>query len=145
MTIIALDYGAKKVGVAVSDQAEHMALPVTTLRYETREVLLSELKKIFEQYGVNNVIVGVPVSLSAKKNEPMIREVDLENKQMQEVLSFVDWLKANIDIPVAVEDERLSTKFANSLMKDLVNKGPDDAVAAMLILQTYLDRTKHEQ
>ena len=142
MTLLALDYGAKKVGVAKSDEQNRMALPLTTVRYEKRDELLAALKKIFVEQGVERIIVGVPVSLSAGDGEPMMRNVDFENKQMQEVLSFVEWLKSNIDLPVDVEDERLSTKLANNLRRDLVGAGPDDAVAAMLILQTYLDRNK---
>ena len=142
MTLLALDYGAKKVGVAKSDEQNRMALPLTTVRYEKREQLLEVLKSISAEQGVDRIIVGVPVSLSAGDGEPMMRNVDFENKQMQEVLSFVEWLKSNIDLPVDVEDERLSTKLANNLRRDLVGAGPDDAVAAMLILQTYLDRNK---
>jgi len=140
MTLLALDYGAKKVGVAKSDEQNKMALPLTTVRYEKREQLLEILKSISNEYGVERIIVGVPVSLSAGNGEPMMRNVDLENKQMQEVLVFVEWLRGSIEVPVEVEDERLSTKMANSLLKGLVGAGPDDAVAAMLILQTYLDR-----
>ena len=138
--MLALDYGAKKVGVAKSDEQNRMALPLTTVRYEKREQLLETLKSISVEQGAERIIVGVPVSLSTGNNESIMRRVDLENKQMQEVLAFVEWLKNNIGLPVEVEDERLSTKMANNLLKGLVGTGPDDAVAAMLILQTYLDR-----
>lgn len=140
MSILGIDYGAKKIGLAKSGQEGKLALPLEILPNTNKEQVLEKLKSICQSEKVEKIVIGVPVSLQAGKRQTFWRQKDLQNQQMKEVLTFVEWLKNNFDIPIEVEDERLSTKMANGLRKDLVKKGPDDAVAAMLILQTYLDR-----
>ena len=144
MSILAIDYGAKKIGLAKSDQGHTMALPLQVIRSKDKDDLLSQLSQVCQEHEIAQIIVGVPVSLSGgPRQENLLRQVDLANKHMQEVLDFVEWLKSNLHLPVAVEDERLSTKMANTLMKGEAKGQDDDAVAAMLILQNYLDRLKH--
>ncbi|MDX9893149.1 MAG: Holliday junction resolvase RuvX [Patescibacteria group bacterium] len=140
MAILGIDYGAKKIGLAKSDQLKSFALPLKVLANTGREKVLLELKKICQENEIEAIVVGVPVSFQNGDKKTFWRQKDLQNQQMKEVLAFITWLKDNIDLPVEVEDERLSTKLANGLRRDLVKKGPDDAVAAMLILQTYLDQ-----
>lgn len=143
MTILGIDYGAKKIGLAVSDEQNRLALPLEILIDLSQAAILDKIKEICQKHSIDQIVVGVPISFSAQKKETLLREVDLQNQQMKDVLAFVDWLKKNVDLLIEVEDERLSTKMANGLRKDLVKKGPDDAVAAMLILQSYLDRISH--
>lgn len=140
MSILGIDYGAKKIGLAKSDQAGRLALPLEILPNTRPEEVLQKFKLICQRENINKVVVGVPISLQADKRKTFFRQKDLQNKQMKEVLNFVKWLRENFDLPIEIEDERLSTKMAKGLRKGLVKKSPDDAVAAMLILQTYLDR-----
>lgn len=142
MSILGIDYGAKKIGLARSDEANKFALPLDILINVGKKDILEKLKEIIKTHDVSEIVVGVPISLKAEKRETFWRQKDLQNKQMKEVLEFVSWLKKNVDLPIEIEDERLSTKMANGMMKEMVKKGPDDAVAAMLILQTYLDKLK---
>jgi len=144
MAILGIDYGAKKIGLAKSDDKQKIALPLEILSNTGKADVLFRLKEVCQEYEISKIVVGVPVSLSSGKEKTFWRQKDLQNKQMKEVLGFVSWLKDNIDLPVEIEDERLSTKMANGLRRDLVKKGPDDAVAAMLILQTYLDKQNQE-
>lgn len=140
MAILGIDYGAKKIGLAVSDEGQKFALPLEILPNTTNPEVLAGLKMICQKHNIKQIVIGVPVSMQNGHERTFWRRIDLQNKQMQEVLSFVNWLKGNLDLPIEVEDERLSTKMANGLRRDLVKKGPDDAVAAMLILQSYLDK-----
>ena len=140
MAILAIDYGAKKIGLAKSDEKQKLALPLEVLSNSSREGVLVRLREVCQEHSIDRIVVGVPVSMQSGRKRTFWRQIDLQNKQMKEVLGFVSWLKDNIKLPVEIEDERLSTKMANGLRRDLVKKGPDDAVAAMLILQTYLDR-----
>lgn len=141
MTILSIDYGAKKIGLAKSDGAESMALPLDIIPHTSKAEVLEKINNICQENDIGKIVVGVPVSLSNGKKD-LIREIDSGNKQMKEVLGFIDWLKQSIDIPIEMEDERLSTKMAGELMKGEMKGQDDDAIAAMLILQNYLDKQK---
>ncbi len=140
MAILGIDYGSKKIGLARSDDQNKMALPLEILLNTSKSEVLVRLEQIFREHQIKTIVVGVPVSFQNGGKKTFWRQVDLQNQQMKEVLGFIHWLKDHIKLPVEIEDERLSTKLANSLRRGLVKKGPDDAVAAMLILQTYLDK-----
>ncbi len=140
MAVLGIDYGAKKIGLAISDEQNKIALPFDILINLSKSEILEKIKEICQKHSISQIIVGVPISFSRQKKEALFREVDMQNKQVKEILSFIDWIKKNIDLPLEIEDERLSTKMANGLRKGLVKKGHDDAVAAMLILQSYLDK-----
>lgn len=140
MAILGIDFGAKKIGLAKADDEQKFALPLEILYNNGKAKVLAHLKNICLQHNIKKIVIGVPVSLHQGGKKAFWRQKDLQNKQMKEVLSFINWLKDNIDLPIEIEDERLTTKMANSLRKGLVKKGHDDAVAAMLILQSYLDK-----
>lgn len=136
MSILGLDYGDRKIGLAKGDLNLKIALPLKILENKGQSFILEELKKIITQEDIKEIVVGVPLSLAGGN----LRPVDIKNEQMRKVLDFIDWLKNNFNLPVVMEDERLSTKMANGLHRGLVKKTAEDAVAAMLILQTYLDK-----
>ena len=136
MSILGIDYGAKKIGLAISGQNNAMALPLKILPNTGKDDVLKKLQLICQDQEIEKIIIGVPLSLQSDSSE----QKDVPNQQLKEVLNFIEWLKNNLDVPIEVEDERLSTKMATGLLKGSVKKSPDDAVAAMLILQTYLDK-----
>ena len=134
--VLGIDYGDKKIGLAKGDTNLKIALPLKILENKNQKFVLEELKKIIIEEDIKEIVVGVPLSLGGGN----LRPVDFKNEQMKKVLVFISWLKANFKIPVLTEDERFSTKMANNLHKGLAKKKSEDAVAAMLILQGYLDR-----
>ncbi len=140
MAMLGIDYGAKKIGLAKSDDAGIMAMPLEVLRNTGEAAVQQHIKQLCDEQGITTIVVGVPVSLSSGSSTINIRDVDLQNKQMQEVLAFIEQLKTAVAVPVVMEDERLSTQMANRLRRDSDRKGSDDDVAAMLILQNYLDK-----
>lgn len=135
MTVLGIDYGAKKIGLAKSDEQDRLALPLDIIYRTTPAALREQLTAVCQQHQIDRIVVGVPISLKADERQ---RQPDLKNQQLKDVLAFVGWLQAALGLPVEVEDERLTTKQANRLGV----RGQDDAVAAMLILQTYLDKSK---
>ena len=141
MSILGIDYGAKKIGVAKADPTGGPAVPLTTLLVTNQSEGIEQLQQLIASEGAERLVVGVPVSLSPSGAE-LLRDKDHLNKQMQEVLQFIEQLKTAVDIPVELEDERFSTKLAHGMQKELVKINGDDAVAAMVILQSYLDRKK---
>jgi len=136
--ILALDYGARKVGIAASDVLRITAAPVGTIRYKSRPDLLQQLLSHIEEREIAEVVVGVPYNM------------DGGNSQFtDEVIEFVNWLSDQLDIPVQTIDERLSTHRAkNTLIEMGIKTGHHkekvDAMAAAHLLRDYLDSQDNE-
>ena len=131
--ILALDYGDKRIGVAISDPMQVIAKPFKTLDNTTNKDTLLKLNQIISEYDIKKVVVGLPITL---KNRYSI--------QTEKVIVFIEFLKNNISIPVDSYDERLSSKIAiQSLIEQGVktghNKKEIDKTAAAIFLQNYLD------
>ena len=137
MKVIGIDFGLSKVGLAISDPSGIIALPLKVLRYKDKKDLLSELQGISKEKNVNKFVIGYPISMDYKENE-MTKIIDSFKQDME-----------NLDIEVILEDERLSSEYANKIMieqdvKVSRNKEMVDLTAASIILQTYLDRNKNQ-
>lgn len=136
--VLALDVGGRRIGVALSDTRRLLATPLTTLRAEPRPRALTELVKLARDYEVTDVVVGLPLTLNG--------EVGPQAKLVQ---AFADQLKAQIDVPVHLFDERLTTVAAERMMVELglrpeQRKARIDEVAASIILQDFLE-ANHER
>jgi putative Holliday junction resolvase len=130
---LGLDVGDKRIGVALSDPQGILASPLTiiTCRNETADI--EAIMGIISQHQVERVIVGLPRSMNGSLG-----------KQAEKVKAFAQSLCSQIKIPVEFRDERLSSVSARRLIQDARQKRArhDDAIAAALILQTYLDETE---
>lgn len=132
--IAAIDYGLKRIGIAISDANQKIAFPLTTVEGGKKAIenilrALSERKKELEL-----ILIGFPLLLSGEKGE-MAREVELFAKKLEEA----------IGISVLLLDERLSSKQADTMLREISLKRKKrneriDVVAATLLLQGYLDR-----
>lgn len=124
-TVLAVDPGSRYIGVAVSNPERTLAFPVTVLDATPKHALLTELATIARERTVDQLVVGRPLSL---------RGSPLPMTAVAEELAAT--LGKHLELPVALVDERLSTKEA------AVTGKPGhrvDAQAAALFLQTYLD------
>jgi putative Holliday junction resolvase len=133
MRIMALDVGDRRIGVATSDPSETLASPLTTIarRGETKDV--EEVLRLAAQHEVGEIIVGLPISLSGHIGP-----------QAQQSTRFAKTLGERASVPVKTVDERFSTFEAKRLLRESGvepsrNKARVDAVAAAVILQSYLD------
>lgn len=127
--ILAIDYGEKRIGLALADEETKIAIPYLILENRGWKDNLAEIKNIIEQEEIIEVVVGLPLSLSGG-----------ESAQTKETRKFFDLLKDNLALLVVWEDERLSSREVDSLVKKFGGKVDRDAVAAMLILQSFLDK-----
>lgn len=132
--ILALDYGKKRTGIAVTDELQLIASALTTV--STPE-LISFLEAYFEKEVVDQIVVGEPRQMN---NEPSQSEILI--KSFLEIAS-----KKFPQIPIARQDERFTSKMAVSAMieggvgkKKRQNKALIDEISATLILQAYLNR-----
>lgn len=132
--VLGLDIGNKTIGVAVSDPLGILAQGVTTIIRSSKVEDVKALKNIIDEYHVEKLIVGLPKNM----NNSM-------GFQAKRTMNYAEYLKESLDIEIEYVDERLTTASATrSLMEVGVRrenrKKHVDKVAAVLILQTYLDR-----
>lgn len=124
MRYLGIDYGTKRVGVAVSDEGGRLAFPYAIL--ENSKGLVGEVKAICVKEGVTDIVVGESMNY---KGQP--------NIVMEEIQSFVAELREAVAIPIALEREFLSTQQARFFQAE--KEHVDDSAAA-IILQSYLDK-----
>ncbi|OGX41891.1 MAG: Holliday junction DNA helicase RuvA [Omnitrophica WOR_2 bacterium RIFCSPLOWO2_12_FULL_51_24] len=137
MRVLALDTGEKRIGVAVSDPLGIIAQGVTVITRKDPETDLNEIKRIIEEYKADSIVIGMPVNMDGTKG-----------KSAEKVNEFVEILKGRLSIPVYTYDERLSTKESEKFLisADVSRKKRKqviDKMAAQLILESYLERLKH--
>ncbi|MBC7232959.1 MAG: Holliday junction resolvase RuvX [Chloroflexi bacterium] len=135
MRILAVDIGEKRIGVALSDALGWLATPLTVITYKKREEGLAAIAELVRTHQVGQVIVGYPRSLNGTVG-PQARQVD----------KFVAQLRARLEVPIVLWDERLSTAQAERLVHETgrsVQRERIDALAAAVILQSYLDAQRH--
>ena len=120
---LGVDWGEKRIGLALGDSLTKIATPFKVVGN------IDEIIKVVKDEKVDIVIVGKPLKM---KNEKL--------KMQNEFLDFLSILESRLDVPIKTIDERLSSKAADALTGDKKTKASQDAVAAMLILQNYLDK-----
>jgi len=137
MRIMGLDFGERTIGVAVSDELLWTAQGVTTIRRSKSE--LEELATIIHQYGITEIVLGYPKNMNGTSG-PRVKLTE----------EFATRLREELSLPVMFWDERLSTVAAQRtlLEADLSRskrKKVIDKMAAVFILQGYLDRLQTEK
>jgi putative Holliday junction resolvase len=131
--ILGLDFGAKGIGVAVSDEFGWTAQPVGRIQRGSVEEDMISLSNLVKTYGIVKVVVGLPRNMDGSLGS-----------QARLVLAFVDKLRETIHLPVVTWDERLSTIAVTRVLLDAdlsrkKRKRHVDKMAAAFILQGYLD------
>lgn len=137
MRYLGLDIGDRWIGVALSDPSAKLASPLTILKRSDDIADIEAIISITEQHDVGLVIVGLPRMLNGSLGI-----------QAQKVEAFTRQLHDRIDIPVEFRDERLTTVSAHRLMRASGTKKSrrkrDDAIAAAVILQAFLDEEQSQ-
>jgi len=133
---LALDIGEKRIGVALSDPSRLIAQPLKTIHFKTFEKFVAELKEILAEYQVEKIIVGLPLTLRGT-----------HSRQTEKVLDMISRLEKALSLPIIQYDERLTTFQAEQTLRALGKKPSKerhriDQLAAMHLLQTYLDEEK---
>lgn len=131
--LLAIDYGEKRLGLAISDPNQIISKPLKTLFLSDSKYIYNELEKIISDYEIQKLIIGLPVGMNGKNTQ-----------QTRKVEAFREFLQNKIDIPIILFDERLSSVSAKkSLISQGVktghNKSKIDQTAAAIFLQHFLD------
>ena len=133
--ILCLDVGEKRLGVALSDPSQVIARPFTVVRRGARVEDFATIGRLVEEQGVVRIVCGYPLSLDGS-----------EGPQARRVRRYAEALEQALTAPVVLWDESYSTVDADRVMQltrprlsPLERRGWVDAVAAAVILQSYLD------
>jgi putative Holliday junction resolvase len=126
--VLAIDPGERRVGLALSDPLGITAQGLPTFDRRSGD-LCEHVEKIVREYDVTRIVVGNPVSMSGRESEGSAQARSLASE-----------LEARLSLPVELWDERLSSAEAHRVLAgSKAEKGAVDRVAAMIILQGYLD------
>lgn len=131
--ILAIDFGMRRIGLAVSDPLQIIATPLETLRINDLDDGIEKLKLVCAEYDLESIIMGYPIGTSGNKTD-----------QTKIVDRVIDSLKAIFDIPIIPWDERYTSVQAKDILlqqgrKARDDKGMVDQLAARIMLQEYLD------
>lgn len=126
MRYLGIDYGEKRIGIAVSDPGGKIAFPKKVIFNRGNPRMWKQLKSLLEEEEISEIVVGLPVALDGRETE-----------ETRKVCAFAEILKKEISRPVHFENEMLTTHMVERLG---VKREHTDAAAAAVILQSYLDR-----
>ena len=133
MRILGIDLGRKRIGVALGDTENHVAvgLPILINNGDT----LNKLKEIIARENIQKLIIGLPTTMTGNAG-----------KQADYTKKWSEHVRKVLDIDVEYIDERLSSKMARDSLESMgksLTKEDIDQAAAVLILQSFLDRSKN--
>ncbi len=137
--ILAFDVGDARIGVAVSDPMGLIATPLEYIKNTGKKSVASEVEKLLREYDVNLIVVGMPLHMNSDFGE-----------SAKKSKAFGDYLSARFAIPVAYQDERLTTVMANSALIECNVRRENrkkyiDSLSAALILESYMNGKNMEE
>ncbi len=136
MRLMGIDFGTKRVGLALSDGLGLLAHPYATLTRSTRERLFADLLAIISRENVQAVVLGLPLGLDGQETETA-----------RQVRNFAASLKRRVSIPIHFQNEALSSQYAQEQLHQAGRRGQKQRVvldqqAAVIILNDYLEHQK---
>lgn len=135
MRVMAIDYGSKAIGLAISDELQMTVRPLTTIRRGKlkQDQFIENICQLISEYEAGLIVVGLPLNMDGTRGEAVLK-----------VENFISKLRLRLSIPIATIDERLTSFEADRILREMgvspkERKTKSDEYAAVLILQDYLD------
>jgi putative holliday junction resolvase len=147
-SILSVDYGRARMGLALADRETRLAQPLSTMERINRNEDMRRLRELVREHGVKQIVVGLPLRLDGSRGE-----------MAEEAERFAQRVRKQIGVPVELVDERLTSWEAERLLEEIqgrfihdekaaghmrpkkvTEKMTVDAVAAAVILKDYLER-----
>lgn len=130
---LGIDYGEKRIGLAVSDESGIIAFPLSVIQNNGERKAIGEIARIVSEKTIEKIVVGMPLSMDGSKG------IAADN-----VERFIEALKMQVSVPIETWDERLSTRIAGRAMIEgglsrLRRRQSIDKATAQIILQSHLD------
>jgi putative Holliday junction resolvase len=136
---LGLDFGQRRIGVAISDPSGLIAGSLKTLIVKNTDDALQQVLDLVSKHNIAGIVLGLPLNLSGDASEVS-----------KEVEAFAERIRSSYDMPVFLEDERLSSRLAESVLhahgkRIKGRKEKIDRISAVIILQSFLDRRNISQ
>ncbi|MCI0390471.1 MAG: Holliday junction resolvase RuvX [Acidobacteria bacterium] len=135
MRLMAIDYGERNVGVAISDELQLTVRPLATIRREKRGYaqVIERIRALVAENEVATLVVGLPLNMDGTRGAAVER-----------VESFISDLRRSLSIPIVPVDERLTSHEADQILREMgvglrERRARSDEYAASVILQDYID------
>lgn len=135
MSVLGIDLGKKRIGLAISDEGERIALPAGIIESRGRAKDLAAIRSLVAERGVRQVVVGLPLHMNGRAGP-----------EAAAARSFATALAGELGLPVETLDERWSTVEAERTLRETGQSGRKrragaaDTLAATLLLRTFLER-----
>lgn len=136
MRVLGIDFGDKRIGLAVSDKLNVTAQGIST--YEVRNVKTNRkfFQELVSKYEIEEIVIGLPLRMDGS-----------EGTQAEKTKEFARWLEKNLKLPVSFWDERLTTQQASKIIrqqkvKRKTKKSLTDQISAVIILSSYLEHKR---
>jgi putative Holliday junction resolvase len=127
MKILGIDYGEKRIGLAISDETETFARELDIL---SPKEFWGQMNQLISNQQISKIVIGWPLNMDGR-----------ETKKTREVESFKVKVERETGLPVETIDERLSSQMAQNIVGGK-NRKVLDSLAAQILLQNYLDKRK---
>jgi len=136
MKLLGIDYGDKRIGLALSDELGSLAHEYNVISDWTPESIIEYLRQLMIVEGVEKIVMGLPLNMKGEETE-----------KTQDVREFAAMLENYLDREILFEDERWTTKMVDRTLKEMKISQKEarvkkDMLAAKYILQSYLDRER---
>lgn len=129
MRVLGIDYGGKKIGLAFGDSEARVAVPLDVVPNAGDATIRAFARRVSAE-DIDLVVVGVPLSTGAHHS----------SAQLEKTRAFIGLLRAALTVPVVEEDESFTTAESIRLQREEGAQADEDALAAMLVVQAYLDQ-----
>ena len=131
--ILGIDYGERRIGLAISDPLQIIATPLKVVDRKKTPKIFQEIKDLVKEKNISTVVVGFPLTMKGTFS-----------KQTEATVEFIEKLKELLEVPIYTVDERMTSKEAEKILiqkgiKTGHNKSAVDQTSAIIILQEYLD------
>lgn len=128
--ILAIDYGRRRIGLAISDELGVIAQPLATIERKNRRADLQRLRDLVKRNEVRAILVGFPIHLNGKSSE-----------MAEEAARFAAVIREALKLPVELRDERLTSWEAEQMAEELgfKKKADLDSLSAAILLREYLN------
>jgi putative Holliday junction resolvase len=136
--ILAIDFGTKNIGLAVSDETKTIASGLEGFHYNSKKEVIERIKTVVKVKEIEKIVLGNPISMSGK-----VSQIGLL------VVNFKKTLEDKFNLPVVLFDERFTTEMSRATIrqvkgKSIQNKSLIDKISATIILQDYLSQHSKE-